>query len=308
MNFRNVNRIPRDRSLETETSRTLQGLVATASLEVLARDIVQRPAILEQVEPDTEVYVPFPPTGSWEETLAASRSLAERGCRPIPHLPARRLKNRDELIQWAKSLESAGVRSVMLIAGDVLEEQVYFKDSLELLQTKILVTHGVERVGVAVYPDGHPYIAKKDLNDAFLRKLDVASRDGFMLKAVTQFGFDASPLLAWLTKASDLGLQVPVSVGVAGPTQMKTLIRYAAKCGVRHSVRGLLTKPSALRMLGQWDPISVLSPVAERLSSGLDVRVENAHVFTFGGVRKVIEWREQLLKRCEPIVASEVHE
>ena len=61
-------------------------------------------------------------------------------------------------------------------------------------------------------------------------------------------------------------------------------------------------------MLGQWDPISVLSPVAERLSSGLDVRVENAHVFTFGGVRKVIEWREQLLKRCEPIVASEVHE
>ena len=308
MNFRNVNRIPRDRSLETETSRTLHGLVATASLEVLARDIVQRPTILEQVEPGTEVYVPFPPTGSWEETLAASRLLVERACCPVPHLPARRLTDREELIRWAKSLESCNVRSVMLIAGDVLEEQVYFKDSIEVLQTKILATHGVERVGVAVYPAGHPYIAKNDLNDAFLSKLDVASRDGFTLKAVTQFGFDASPLLAWLAKANDSGWQLPVSVGVAGPTQMKTLIRYAAKCGVRHSVRGLLTEPSALRMLGQWDPIHVLSQVAKYLSSDLNVRVENAHVFTFGGLRKVLEWREQLLKQCEPLVAIEVHE
>ena len=125
---------------------------------------------------------------------------------------------------------------------------------------------------------------------------------------MTQFGFDAAPLLDWLTKASDLGLQLPVSVGVAGPTQMRTLIRFAAKCGVRHSVKGLLTKPSALRMLGQWDPIHVLSPVAETLSSGLDVRVENAHVFTFGGLRKVLEWRKKLLNSYEPFVLSEMHE
>lgn len=299
MNFRHVKPFPRDRSLEAETAKTLHRLVAAAPLEVLARDIVRKPSTLAQISPGTEVYVPFPPTGSWEETLAACRLLIENGCCPVPHLPARRVRNRDELIEWARSLDEAKVRSVMLIAGDVVDEGVYYKDSLEVLQTKILSAHGIERVCVAVYPDGHPYIATQELEDAFCRKLDIALRDEFKLQAVTQFGFDATPLLTWLKKSHASGWSVPVSVGIAGPTKMKTMVLYAAKCGVAHSVKGVLAKPNVLRMLGQWDPLQVLSPIAEYLSSGIDARVENAHIFTFGGLQRVTEWRERVLNRCD---------
>lgn len=308
MNFKHVNPLPRDCSVEAATSKIFHRLLATASFEVLARDVVLRPTIFAQIEKGTEVYIPFPPNGSWEETLEACRLLLKIGCRPVPHLPARRVRDREELINWSKSLEKANVRHVMLIAGDISDQDVYFKDSLDVLQTKILATHGIRRVGVTVYPDGHPFIATHALESALHRKSDIASRDGFTLHAVSQFGFDASPLVNWLAKSNDSGLHVPLSVGVAGPTQMKTLIRFAAKCGVKHSVKGLFAKPSVLRVLGQWDPLQVLLPVAERLASAPDIQVENAHVFTFGGLRRVLEWREQQLKMCETTLSSSLHE
>ena len=308
MRFRHVKPVPLERPLKAQNSESLHRLVASASLEVLARDIVRRPDVLAQVNVGTQVYVPFPPTGRWKETLMACRLLVENGCNPVPHVPARRVRDRHELIEWADSLEVMGIRSVMLIAGDVKDTRARFNDSLEVLETKILVNHGIQRIGIAVYPDGHPYIAKQELEDAFLRKVEIATRDSLTLQVVTQFGFDAKPLLTWLVSATASGLQMPVSVGVAGPTQMKSLLQYATKCGVRHSVKGLFAKPRVLRMLGQWDPTEILSPVAECLSSGSGSQIENAHIFTFGGLRNVLEWREQLLSRCNASVSSNMLE
>lgn len=308
MNFRNVELLPLDRSFEARTSENLRRFVKSASLEVLARDIVRRPTMLAQIDAGTEVYIPFPPAGAWKETLTACRLLTENGCYPVPHVPARRLQDRNELIEWAESLEALDLRSVMLIAGDVRDERAHFKDSLKVLETKILVNHGIQRVGVAVYPDGHPYIGKQELQNAFLRKIELAARDNLTLQVVTQFCFDTKPLIGWLADASASGFHMPVSVGVAGPTELRTLILYATKCGVKHSAKGLFAKPRVLRMLGQWDPTDILSPVAEYLALGSDSQIENAHIFTFGGLRKALEWREQLLNRCDVTMSSDMLE
>ena len=307
MKTKHANPLPHERLIVANTSKHLSRLVANASFEVLARDIVRRPAILARIDSGTKIYIPFPPNGSWNETIEACRVLNENDCYPIPHLPARRVRDTDELIDWAKTLEGSNVRGVMLIAGDVRGEAVYFKDSVDVLQTKILAEHGIERVGVAVYPDGHPFIPSEDLRDAFSRKLEIASRDGLAMHAVTQFGFDASPVQTWLSEMASSGLRVPVSVGVAGPTRLRTLISYASKCGVAHSAKGLFANPSALRVFGEWDPLQILSPVAECLTSGLDVQVANTHVFTFGSLKKVLQWREELLNTCDAAPESNVH-
>lgn len=304
MKLKHSNPVPHESSNRVETSNNLHRLATAASFELLARDIVRRPTILANLHRGTKVYVPFPPSGSWEETLAACRLLSENGCCPVPHLPARRVRDREELIFWVKSLERSDIRTVMLIAGDVQDEKVYFNDSLEVLQTKILATHGIRKVGVAVYPEGHPFLTSQDLEYAFRKKLEIASRDGFALHAVTQFGFDASRLLTWLANSQDSIFHVPLSVGVAGPTKMNTLIRYASKCGVSHAVKGLFVSPNVLRVVGRWDPLQVLLPVAEWLASGVDIHVENAHVFTFGGLERVLQWRERLLRGCELAVTS----
>lgn len=287
---------PSHNALVTET---LHHLVKVASMEVLAQDIVRRPAILEQFDAGTEVFIPFPPNGTWDETLAACRLLLAEGCQPVPHIPARRLRDRAQLVEWAASLAALNVTSVLLIAGDVAGEDAEFKDSLDVLEAKLLAEHGIDQVSVAAYPDGHPHIPAKALEDALIRKLELASDNGVRLRVVTQFGFDAAPILEWFAKMNARGVSVPVSVGIAGPSKMRTLLTYAAKCGVRHSIKGLLAKPSIVRMLGQWDPLEVLSPIAEYVASGTVSSVEKAHIFTFGGLRRTLEWRDQVLKSDE---------
>ena len=286
------------------TTKTLHRLVKASSLEVLAQDIVRRPAILEGVDKGTEVFIPYPPNGVWNETLAACRLLIANGCRPVPHFPARRIQDLAHLIEWLASLKALKVKSVLLIAGDVSDENGRFKDSLDVLETNLLAEYGIDHVAVASYPDGHPQIPAKGLADALNRKLELAERNGVTLRIVTQFGFDAMPLLDWLAKTHASGVRVPVSIGVAGPTKMRTLLMFAAKCGVRHSIKGLLAKPSIVRMLGQWDPLEVLSPIADYVASGEPSWVENAHVFTFGGLRRTLEWRDQLLEQHDDVNSS----
>ena len=285
-------------------TKTLHRLVETSSLEVLAQDIVRRPSILEQIDRGTEVFVPYPPNGNWNETLEACRLLTASGCRPIPHLPARRVRDRDQLIEWVASLEVSNVTSVLLIAGDVLGEHAEFKDSIDVLETNLLADHGIEQVAVAAYPDGHPQIPAKVLDDALDRKLEHAAEHNVNLRVVTQFGFDAMPLLEWFAKMNARGRSVPVSIGVAGPSKMRTLLTYAAKCGVRHSIKGLMAKPSIVRMLGQWNPLEVLSPIAEYSTTSTTASIENAHIFTFGGLRRTLEWRDQLLRQLDVAVSD----
>lgn len=308
MGFDDVKPLPLEPSREFETKRVLHRLVANASLEAVVRDIVRHPALLASLEAGTEVFVPFPPRGTWDETLAACRLIQTNGCCPVPHVPARMVRDRSQLIEWIKSLETVNVRSVMLIAGDVDTVSPCYKDSLEVLSTKILTTHGIEHVSVAAYPDGHPQISTIGLEEAFNRKQEFAIRDGFTLRVVTQFGFDAEPLLSWLAGIRGSGMNIPISVGVAARAQMKTLLLYAARCGVRHSIDGFLANPSVARMLGQWDPLKVLGPVSDYLSSVENIPVEKAHIFTFGGLQRTIEWRARVLAQCDEIEARVAHE
>ncbi len=282
----------------------LHHLVNASSFEVLAHDIVRRPAILQLLNKGTEVFIPFPPNGTWNETLDACRLLIANGCRPVPHMPARRVWDRAQLIEWVASLKELNVSSVLLIAGDVSKQNLPFADALSVLETGLLAEYGIDQVAVAAYPDGHPSIPAKALEDALNRKLDLAARNGVALRAVTQFGFDAAPVIEWFAKMNARGVSVPVSVGVAGPSKMRTLLTYAAKCGVRHSIKGLLAKPSIVRMLGQWDPLEVLSPIAEYLASDTATSVEKVHIFTIGGLRRTIEWRDELLNQRNGTNAS----
>ena len=282
----------------------LHHLLNASSFEVLAQDIVRRPAILRQLNHGTEVFIPYPPNGTWNETLDACRLIIANGCRPVPHLPARRVRDRAQLIDWVASLRELNVSSVLLIAGDVPKKNLTFEDALGVLETGLLAEYGIDHVAVAAYPDGHPSIPAKALEDALIRKLDLAARNGIALRAVTQFGFDAAPVIEWFAKMNARGVSVPVSVGVAGPSSMRTLLTYAAKCGVRHSIKGLLARPSIVRMLGQWDPLEVLSPIAESVVSDTATSVEKVHIFTFGGLRRTIGWRDELLSQRNVAITS----
>lgn len=297
MSFEHVKPLPRNPSRNRSTNDVLRRMAQNASFEVLARDIVQKPSVLAQIGSDTTVFLPYPPNGAWTQSLEACRLLLAQGCHPVPHLPARRVKDRRQLVEWVESIAALDVDAVMLIAGDHVDDRPAFKDSIDVLQTGILAANGITQVRVAAYPDGHPMIPTPQLSEAFDRKCEIAARDGFTLRVVTQFGFDADPLLAWLTNIHAASRDLPISIGIAGPSRMRTLLKYAAMCGVQHSARGLARNPQIVRMLGRWDPVDVLRPVAEYLAAGATVRVESAHLFTFGGLQTAQQWRDDLLQQ-----------
>jgi methylenetetrahydrofolate reductase (NADPH) len=58
--------------------------------------------------------------------------------------------------------------------------------------------------------------------------------EGFI---ATQFLFNAEPVAAWARDLRAEGIDLPIHVGVPGPATIKTLVKYAAMCGVGNSAR-----------------------------------------------------------------------
>ena len=58
-----------------------------------------------------------------------------------------------------------------------------------------LQRHGISEIGIAGYPDGHPRIAQQELDRALADKIEAAAPTGLAVHIVTQFCFDAAPIL-----------------------------------------------------------------------------------------------------------------
>ena len=79
-------------------------------------------------------------------------------------------------------------------------------------------------------------------------------------------------------------------LGVAGPASVKTLLRFAARCGVGASAK-VMTKYglSVTRLLGTAGP----DPIIADLAQGLDPAVHGnvmLHYYPFGGLQHTAEW------------------
>ena len=83
---------------------------------------------------------------------------------------------------------------------------------------------------------------------------------------------------------------LPVRIGLAGPTDTATLLKFAQSCGVRASLRGLRSLGfRLLRLAAQSDPKDQLDALARYRSSG-GSNLAGAHFFSFGGAARTAEW------------------
>jgi methylenetetrahydrofolate reductase (NADPH) len=287
-------------SKQTDLDREARAPVARAdvyrwlercSLEVSNRradDIHHCEALLR---PGSRVFVAFGPKDSWDESLATARHLRQAGMDPVPHVAARRFRSLPELDGFIGGLRrEAMVDTVFLIGGDVARPAGPFSSAVDILETGLLVKHGIQSLGVAAYPEGHPHIADEILNAALARKLQLAAQQGLDPFVVTQFAFDAGPIAAWLRRYRALGLSAPVRIGIAGPASASTLVKFGLRCGVGASLRTLTARGgSFVRLARQATPDRVLDGLATL--GGVDAApVEGIHFFTFGGVPKLVQW------------------
>ena len=158
------------------------------------------------------------------------------------------------------------------------------------MRTGLLQRYGIRRVSVAGHPEGHPRVGNEDLRAAELDKSRLAEDAGLELTFVTQFGFDAAPIIQWVRELRSRGIRNAIHAGLAGPAKLSTLLQYALRCGVGPSIRAIGGGRAASfgRLLGERGPEALVGELARARVVGLPI--EGIHLFSFGGLARTCRW------------------
>ena len=245
-----------------------------------AAEIAQLGGILPH---GTQVYFSAVPTQRRDERSPPRRRLRQR--RPRAGRPYRRAPHASEArLQdlLARLRGEADIRRLLVIGGDV-EATGPFADALAVIQKGRLRDAGIEEIGIGAYPEGHPRIPAGRLEASLDEKIASATAQGLRVHIVSQFSFSAERIIAWLKQCAPAASPFRSRSGMAGPTSVPALIRYAKRCGVNASLRGLMSG-AASALIGNVGP----DRIVEALSAAQGELGESAtpmpHYFSFGGL------------------------
>jgi methylenetetrahydrofolate reductase (NADPH) len=267
----------------------LMALARGASLEVLARDRDAAAICRDLLPAGAAVFINHTAGDSTQDMVAAAARLARAGFAPVPHVAARHLESFTRLNDYlARAAGEAGVGRALVVAGDVDAPAGPYRSAIELLETGLFQKHGIRRVAIAGYPEGHPRIAAAVLDDALVTKIAVARRAGLECALVTQFCLEAAPIAAWIRRVRRNGIDCPIEVGLAGPASIATLAKFAVRCGIGNSIGALVRgQTSVARLVREAGPEEVVTAL---LASPQASEVAGLHFFTFGGVAATAAW------------------
>jgi methylenetetrahydrofolate reductase (NADPH) len=275
----------------TETVASISAFMRGASLEATRPAVNDVDALKAAVAPGTPIYLSAVPTRPQEDVVGQAALVRAAGLEPVPHLAVRNFASPDALGRFLDRLTGeAGVRRLLVIAGDRAEPAGPFHGALEAIDSGLISRRGIVEIGISGYPDGHPRIAPHELDRLLAAKLEAAQQTGLAVQIVTQFCLDAVPLIAWLRKLRDHGIDHPVRVGMAGPTSLSTLMRYAKRCGVRASTQGLARNAGLIKhLLGAAAPDGIVRALIEANRDG-ELGDIAPHLFSFGGIGATARW------------------
>jgi methylenetetrahydrofolate reductase (NADPH) len=275
----------------------LAELVTCGSVEMTAHRLGDVRDLAAELPTGTKVYVNHLPRHTLAMTLAALEAVRDAGLEPVPHVAARRVGSRDEL-RWFlnRAIRSAGVQKVLLIGGDDPTPVGPYPDSTTLLRQGVLAECGVREVGIAGYPEGHPRIPRAALEQAMADKLALTTEQGLGSYIVTQFSFAPARLLEYCADLATRAPSTPIYIGVAGPTEPMTLLKFAQRCGVSASLRALRDQGIAfVRLVTHTDPREQLVALARYCLAHPTSNIVGTHFFTFGGARQTAAWMNRII-------------
>jgi methylenetetrahydrofolate reductase (NADPH) len=267
-------------------------MVACGSLEMGADTPDDARRIAELLPAGTPVYVNHLPRSPLEHTLKALVALREANLEPVPHVAARRIQSRAEARAFfARANRLAGKVKALVIGGDVAAPMGPYADASALLREGFLAENGLAQVGLAGYPEGHPRIPTPALQAALEEKLHLARERGLEPYVVTQFSFAPNRIAEYCADLARRAPGVPVYVGLPGPANPVSLLKYAQRCGVGASLRALQAEGmGAVRLFTHVDPGDQLMALAQHLRSGGAGNVVGVHLYSFGGVARTAAW------------------
>jgi methylenetetrahydrofolate reductase (NADPH) len=267
-------------------------LARAASTEISTHDEELLPALTNKLPAGMAVYVAHTPKASLADVVRVALKAQSLGFRASPHIVARRLASERALKDALHELRAGGVDQVLLIAGDLEQPLGRFTSTLAVLDTGLLEETGIRRVGVAGHPEGHKSIGPAALLAALRHKQEFARRSGIDVHIVTQFGFNPEGICAWDRHLTQEGITLPVHVGIAGPTPLPKLLKFALQCGVGASVHSLMKNMSAMASLARLatSPDEMLLGLIRGRAAYSGSRLLQPHFYAFGGTVATATW------------------
>src|SRR5262249_976478 len=131
----------------------LDALLRDFSLEMTGKDVAELEAAQPVIPAGTRINVTFLGNEDPPVPRAASRPVGRNGFGPVPHVSARRLPSREALADF---LAAVRADDVFVVGGDPSQPQGPYPDALSVIESGLLEEHGVRRVSIAGYPEGHP--------------------------------------------------------------------------------------------------------------------------------------------------------
>lgn len=270
----------------------IQDFIRNASLEITPGDRKKIDTFTQVMNPGRRVFITYLPGAKPDGMIKTATALRQDGMEPVPHLAARSLQGPEQLKEILSRLrEEADVRDVLIIGGGIDKPVGQFKSTIDMLETGYFEEFGLRSIGVAGHPEGSPDIPDEDIRWALQYKNDYATHHNIHMYIVTQFVFETAPVFNWLDKIAGWGNKLPVNIGLPGPANLKTLIKYGKMCGVKTSF-GFFRKQGTrlFKLASVSTPDYMVSELSKYYAQTPDCPITRLHFYNFGGLKRTMKF------------------
>lgn len=237
--------------------------------------------------PGSTVSVTASPAKGMAATVELTHHMASHGYQVIPHLSARLTKSNAELRKIVSQLTLSGSKRAFVVGGDATDPGEFF-DAAALIAALGPLDHPFEEIGIAGYPEGHPFIDADKLMTALMEKAPSAHY------IATQMCFDVDAIDKWVVQIREAGVDLPIYIGIPGASDATKLMTIGARIGVGTSLRFLAKNRKSLGRLlrpGHFTPDAIVKDLAA-LDPALGI--VGFHIFTFNQIEDTVEWYQHI--------------
>ena len=240
------------------------------------------------LRPGCAIAVTFLPGSDYRDTISTCKRLREEGFEPVPHFVGRSVPSERDLVSFLDGVTSeANVNHVVALAGAVDKPLGPYDSSMALLETGLFEKYNINKIGIAGHPEGNPDIPDKMLSQALEFKNEYARKTGTDLYIVTQFVFEAEPIIKWDKAIRLSGNELPIHIGVPGLASLKALINHARACGIGASMKFLTKQARNIsKLLTIQSPDKLIIELARYKAQDPACGIKKVHMYPLGGMRR----------------------
>lgn len=274
-----------------------RGLVENMVFELIPLKSVEQ--AIEDLPPNSAVSVTASPVKGLDATVELTDRIRNLGHRPVPHISARLVEGPEHVAKLAHWLKTEGHETIFVVAGDAEEPSGPYEGAHAFLRDLFALEHGLKRVGITSYPDGHALISNDICHEQLHMKQALLAEAGVEGWASTQMCFDTDLIMNWAQSERDAGFTLPIHLGIPGVVDRTKLMTMGVRLGVGASLRYLKKNRAAVTKLmspGSYDPDDILEPMVNRLEA---LNINGLHVFTFNQVGATDDWRQQVINEAD---------